>query len=332
MSQPGIRRLAHWAKLLATVAAIIASLLTFPAAVPWMVAGWLAWHTVQVLRGRGGAAPVVVCAVVLLVKRVPWSWSLIALAVVATLLVGYSWWPLRRRRAESAETRKGGRRGAVMWGMLALLWLSWGVFTWDWSESASASRRPRLVVDRPVVCLGDSLTAAGYPALLAEKLSVPVADLSAEGNTTRDAIEQLPRLRKLRPQVVVVEIGGNDYVQGASKEETRANLQRIIAACRDLGAEVLLVEMPRGFVTDPYGGLERELARRDDLQLLSDSTIRWFVLLSPFAPPSMWLGREWHLSDDGLHPNARGSEALAASVAGALEQMYGPGILRTTND
>jgi lysophospholipase L1-like esterase len=188
------------------------------------------------------------------------------------------------------------------------------------------------VQDRPVVCLGDSLTAGGYPALLGEKLTVPVVDLSAEGDTTQDAIEQLPEVRRLRPQVVVMEIGGNDYVQGASRQETHANLKGIISDCRKAGAEVVLVEIPRGFVTDPYGGLERELARREDLQLLSDSTIRWFVLRSPFAPPGMWLGREWHLSDDGLHPNARGNEALAASVADALEQLYGPEILKTTND
>jgi len=332
MSQPGIRRLARWAQLLATVAAIVVSLLTFPAAIPWMVAGWLAWHTVQVLRGRTGAAPMAVCGVLLIVKRAPWSWSLCALAIAAALAVGYSWWSLRRRRPEPAEAAKGGRRRAVAWGVLLLLWLSWGFFAWDWRESAGGSHRAQLVFDRPVVCLGDSLTAAGYPALLAEKLSVPVADLSAEGNTTKDAIRQLPQLRKLRPQVVVVEIGGNDYVQGASKEETRENLQRIIAACREVGAEVVLVEIPRGFITDPFGGLERDLARREDLQLVSDTTIRWFVLRSPFAPPGMWLGRQRHLSNDGLHPNTRGNEALAASVADALEQLYGPEILKTTND
>lgn len=199
MSGPRTRGLARWAKLLTTVFAILASLLTFPAAIPWMVAGWLAWHTVQVLRGRGGAAPVVVCGVVLVVKRVPWSWSLFVVAVAAALTLVGRWWLRRRRRPEPADASKDGRRGAVTWGMLVLLWLSWGVFAWDWSESAIASRRPRLVDDRPVVCLGDSLTAGGYPALLAEKLSVPVADLSAEGNTTQDAIEQLYGREILKP-------------------------------------------------------------------------------------------------------------------------------------
>ncbi|MEQ8787465.1 MAG: GDSL-type esterase/lipase family protein [Pirellulaceae bacterium] len=327
--RPG--RIARWAMLLAALVAVIASLLTFPAAIAWMVGGWLVWHTCRVLRGRPSWA-LAVCSVVLLIKRVPWSWSLLALAVAAALALASTAWSIRRRPTAQRDPKPMEWQSRLTWATLVLLWLSWGYFAWDFDDAASASRRPPFDPSRPVVCLGDSLTAGGYPTLLAERLSVPVVDMGVEGNTTRDAIAQAPALAALQPQVVVVEIGGNDYVQGATRDETRDNLQHIVNVCRNAGAEVVLVEIPRGFVADPYGGLEREIARRDDLELIPDTTIRWFVLRSPYAPPGMWLHREWHLSDDGLHPNARGSEALADRVADALATMYGPEIRKSSRD
>ncbi len=87
------------------------------------------------------------------------------------------------------------------------------------------------------------------------------------------------------------------------------------------------MEIPRGFLTDPYAGLERELARQYDLELISDSAIRQLVLFSPYAPPGMWM-KEGHLSDDGLHPNARGNAHLAEQATCALRHLYGPEVLR----
>ncbi len=88
-----------------------------------------------------------------------------------------------------------------------------------------------------------------------------------------------------------------------------------------------LVKFPRGFVADPYAGLERDLARRHDLELVADTPIRMLVLRSPLAPPGSWLGPPY-LSDDGLHPNTDGSKLLARNVADALVRRLGPAILR----
>ncbi len=90
----------------------------------------------------------------------------------------------------------------------------------------------------------------------------------------------------------------------------------------------ILVEIPRGIVIDRFGGLERRLARRYDLELVSDSVLRECILLGPCAPPGMWLSAQWHLSDDGLHPNARGNKRLARQVCHAMQRIYGPQIRR----
>jgi hypothetical protein len=111
-------------------------------------------------------------------------------------------------------------------------------------------------------------------------------------------------------------------------------LGHILLVCRHrpawaplIAGLVVLMEIPRGFLTDPYAGVERELARQYDLELISDSAIRQLVLFSPYAPPGMWINGN-HLSDDGLHPNSRGNEHLANRVARSLSRIFGQAIRR----
>jgi acyl-CoA thioesterase-1 len=87
------------------------------------------------------------------------------------------------------------------------------------------------------------------------------------------------------------------------------------------------MEIPRGLITDPFWGLERGLARRYDLELVSDSAIRRLVLWSPYGPPGMWLDPGSRLSDDGLHANARGNRLLAEQAAQALARLLGPEVV-----
>ena len=126
----------------------------------------------------------------------------------------------------------------------------------------------------------------------------------------------------------MVELGGHDFLMHRSRGETKRQLEQIVTTCQAQGTDVILMEIPRGFVFDAYRGLERQVAREHDLLLVPDTTIRQLVLFSPSAPPGMWLGRAWHLSDDGLHPNQRGNHALANTVAGALADIYGSRILK----
>ena len=78
----------------------------------------------------------------------------------------------------------------------------------------------------------------------------------------------------------------------------------------------------------PYFGIERDLARQYDLELIPDTPIRELVLWSPNAPPGMWTGGPY-LSQDGLHPNARGNEHLAQAVIAALVRVFAPAIVVT---
>jgi lysophospholipase L1-like esterase len=144
-----------------------------------------------------------------------------------------------------------------------------------------------------------------------------------DGITTADAFRLLPAVMRENPQAVVIELGGHDYLKGHGREKTEANLEKIIAACRAHGAEVILMEIPRGLIYDPFHSMERDLAWRHDLELVVDTPIRLLVLGSRYGPPGIWLPASRQLSDDGLHPNANGNRLLARHVASALERLYG---------
>ena len=316
-----VTRWVTWtARVLGLGLAVGASLLAFPSVVPWMIALWIVWATIRMVAGRGGVVPLVTCAAIVLVKRVPWTPGVLAVAavvagVVVVLLLAH---PRRSLRCICA----------------AALWIAWAYFLYDWESASHCSRRPVLLPDLPVVCFGDSMTSmgppqGGYPEVLAGMVTVPVLNLGWPGLITSRALARLPELIDRRPQAVVLELGGNDYMQpGHTREEVRGNLEEIIAACRQIGAEVILVEVPRDVVSDPYWGLERELARKYDLELIPDTPIRRLVLSSPAVPRGPWTLGPCLTQADGLHPNALGNRLLADYAAAALQRLYGPAVLR----
>lgn len=319
-------------RTLAASLAVVASLLTFPSGTPWMVAFWLAWHSLSALRGRSGHWPLAACAAIVLVKRLPLSPGLAALAgtaVACELLTACT--SGRLPTGETAATSTA-RRWVVRAAPVVCLWAAWYYMAWDWDAAARCDMPRPLRHGRPVVCLGDSLTwggmkETGYPQTLKSIIGLPVVNLGRPGVTSNQALKRLPELAAARPQAVVIELGGHDFLRGRSRAETKANFEKIIAAAMRVEANVVLMEVPHGFIIDPYAGLERELARQYNLELVPDTAIRMLVVRSPYFPLDQWIDLP-HLSQDGLHPNDRGDEFLARQVARSLKRMYGEGVLR----
>lgn len=334
-------------RMVALCAAVVAALLTFPGAIPWMIALWLLGHSVAVLVGRRGWLPLGLGAAVVLAKRTAWTPGLGVLALAAAGVVAARWLRgagafARAGRPAQAETRDVSAEreqesppphaGRWAWASLVLLWGAWGVMVLDWRAGARCGRSVALLADRPVVCLGNSMTSlgpphGGYPEHLARLIALPVVNCGRPGLTTERALrEALPQALAFGPQVVVVELGGNDFIQGRSRRSAKENLEAIITACRACGAEVILMEIPRGYMIDGYAGLERELARKHDVELIADTALRRLWLASPTLPPGKWSRGPFLTGPDGLHPNAQGNQLLARHVAAALERLFGPGV------
>jgi lysophospholipase L1-like esterase len=301
---------------------IVASLLVFPNAIPWLIAAWLLAYTLLVLFGRHGLVCLGACAAVLVAKRPTPAPGLLALVavIVVILMLGI----LRVRRGGPARSRR------FAWLSVLTLWIAWGSMSVDWYAAAHCRHPVTLRADRPVVCLGDSMTSlgifGGYPQDLQKLISLPVVNLGIGGIAASEEIDHLPEMTRHNPQVVVIELGGHDFLRGSSRASTKASLKTIINAARQIGAEVVLMEIPRAYMSDPYWGLEREIAREEDVELIPDTAMRTIFLRSPIFPPGSWLGEPYLTDETGIHANARGEQILAEAVAEALQRMYGPGI------
>jgi acyl-CoA thioesterase-1 len=115
---------------------------------------------------------------------------------------------------------------------------------------------PAAGADRKIVVVGDSISAefglargSGWVALLgqrlaAEKLPWTVDNASISGDTTSGGLARLPTvLRQHHPQVVIIELGGNDALRGLPMGDTRKNLEAMATLAAASGARVLIAGM-----------------------------------------------------------------------------------------
>ena len=122
------------------------------------------------------------------------------------------------------------------------------------SLAACSHRRKHAGLPRgsTVLALGDSLTYGfganpdeAYPPRLAAMSGWHIINAGQSGDTSSGALARLPPLlREHNPRLVIISIGGNDFLQRLPEQETRANITAIIAACRDAGADIILVGEP----------------------------------------------------------------------------------------
>lgn len=115
-------------------------------------------------------------------------------------------------------------------------------------------QRAPLSPDSTVLALGDSLTwgsgassaEAAWPALLAARSGWRVINAGVPGDISAGALQRLPALLdEHQPKLVIVSLGGNDFLRGVPAAVTEANLAAILAAALAAGAKALLVAVPR---------------------------------------------------------------------------------------
>ncbi|HBA34320.1 MAG TPA: arylesterase, partial [Gammaproteobacteria bacterium] len=106
-----------------------------------------------------------------------------------------------------------------------------------------------------IAVLGDSLSAGyglqegeSWVTLLQKKLNkqeynAEVVNASISGDTSRNGLNRLESVLATAPDIIIVELGGNDGLRGLSIKEMRQNLKAIIEKSQQIDAKVLLLGM-----------------------------------------------------------------------------------------
>ena len=166
-----------------------------------------------------------------------------------------------------------------------------------------------------VLALGDSLTfgtgasaETSYPTVLAGLTGWNVVNAGVSGDTSAQALARLPALlAEHQPKLVIVSIGGNDFLRKLPESDTRTHVHAICKQALAAGAQVLLVAVPRATVAAALGqmtdhALYAEVAK--DLKIPLQREAWGEVLAQP------------DLRADTVHANARGYAQFARSVQG----------------
>ncbi len=184
------------------------------------------------------------------------------------------------------------------------------------ASSASAASSPLILV------VGDSVTAGyglppgqSFPAVLQTMLMqsghvVDVVNAGVSGDTTADGLARLPKLfpphSRRRPDLLILQLGANDGIQGKDLAQVEANLNAMLALAREHGVQVLLAGSHGGSRrSDEYrlafAGIYRRLAQKHG------------AVLYPVLGAGI-IGNPRYLQQDGAHPNEAGARLIAENL------------------
>ncbi|MGH8709617.1 MAG: GDSL-type esterase/lipase family protein [Burkholderiales bacterium] len=171
-----------------------------------------------------------------------------------------------------------------------------------------------LAPDAVVLAFGDSLTygtgaseADSYPAQLEQLIGRKVVRAGVPGEVSAQALKRLPgELEEHQPQLLVLCIGGNDFLRNLGKAQAAANVQTMVSMARQRGIGVLLIGTPEKGITVTPPAFYAEIA--GEARIPYEGSVIGEIL------------RNSELKSDAIHPNARGYRLIAERVAALLRK------------
>jgi acyl-CoA thioesterase I len=166
-----------------------------------------------------------------------------------------------------------------------------------------------------LIAFGDSLTAgygaaAGedYPSRLSASIRTPVVNAGRSGDTTQSALARIDEdVLAASPRIVIVGLGGNDFLGGVAIATTEANLRTIIRKIQDAGAMVVLLGFSFPSLQADYAEMYERVAD-DERALLVPRVLKGILT-------------DHSLKSDEIHPNARGYALMAERIAGPFAKL-----------
>ena len=176
-----------------------------------------------------------------------------------------------------------------------------------------------------ILVMGDSLSAGygidiqqGWVKLLEKELaqnhSVQIINASVSGETSSGGNTRLPALlAEHQPDIVILELGGNDGLRGQPLQLLEKNLQTMIDASKKANAKILLagMQIPPNYgarYSNQFKELYPKLAEQNQLGLI-------VFLLEGIG------GNETLVQRDGIHPTAEAQPIIVKNVLPELEKL-----------
>ncbi len=184
-----------------------------------------------------------------------------------------------------------------------------------------------------IVVLGDSISAeyglprdTGWVALMRQRLAderidYSVGNASISGDTTSGGLARLPAvMQRLKPSIVIVELGANDALRGVPLSTTEDNLRTIVSLAQQGHAKVMLVGMyvPPNYgpdYTQKFHAIYTTLAKQMRVPLVP------FLLAGIEDKPEMFQA-------DQMHPNGQAQHLLLDNVWPTLKPLLRTGSAR----
>lgn len=175
---------------------------------------------------------------------------------------------------------------------------------------------PTWVFAKTVMVLGDSISAGygiepqqAWVNLLQKRLDQQypkqhkVVNASVSGETTSGALARLPKLLQThKPNVVVIELGGNDGLRGQPPQMIQKNLAQLIQQSQKANATVVVL----GMKIPPNYGTAYSKAFENNYKMVSQ---QYKVKLLPFFLEGV-AGNKSLMQKDLVHPNGKAQPIL----------------------
>ncbi len=188
-----------------------------------------------------------------------------------------------------------------------------------WLIAFAISLVSAAAMGKSIVVLGDSISAAygfdvgqGWVSLVQQKLKENRSDYvvineSISGDTSAGGLARIDGiLGRLKPAIVIIELGANDGLRGLSPAILKSNLAEIADRAKKSGAKILLLSMR---IPPNYGKRYTEMFYNVYPQLAKTLNIPYV----PFILEDVALVKEL-MQQDGLHPNEKAQALIVEKI------------------
>ena len=170
-----------------------------------------------------------------------------------------------------------------------------------------------------IIIYGDSLSAGygieinqSWPALLQDRLktnkySHQVVNSSISGETTEGGVARIELiLDRYAPQIMIIELGGNDGLRGFPVHLIQNNLEKMVQKCQEKNISVILLGIKIPLNYGPRYTMEFE-------KMYQDIAVKYDIELIDFFMKDVALDKNL-MQDDGIHPNEKAQPILLNNV------------------